>query len=741
MVGTRRRLASLVLAASVAAASLGLAAPTQAAPVPPAPTDDVEVTTTDGEFTYSDPTLADEPTHIVRGTLRVAFVERRNARGSAEVDLDFSIVTARGGSVPIELAEDLPPELANGAIEAQVVADGSAAPQVAEAVVEVPADDEEPVPEGRAHRVYVATLAKTGRFLPPASIASTFDLSILPEWVAEAGGAITDFEVADVRSLSAEATKQSVAELCSMDFPDPSWDAAEALFPGVSFGDRTGNHLIVLHSPACNAQKRVGIGIGTVGESIDSGGWISLLADPALQETTGVHEIGHNFGLLHANAKGCSAVACGSQEYHDLYSVMGFSIDGFAPPALDAVFRDALGITDDGEVSVVTESIAGPTPLSARGATGGRRAIKAIDPLTEESFWIEYRNGSSRDGGSAYGQTAPFAVDEFRFAPGVTITQPGPGGSLDLLAHPRGSVSNGALAAGESWTSPSGAVTVNAEAIEQQLASDMAVRVDIDPDLPLISTEDSPSVARVGTEATAHAVGVQADLTYAWRSNGRDVATGPTYVPVAADQGRVLTLVVTRPGGRKSTSVPVTVGSGRFATAPTPKVSGTSRVAATLTATPGVWSPTATFTYQWFANGAAISGARSTTYKIASTQKGKRISVKVTATRPGYAPTTRSSASTGTVATNTFRAPTPSIRGTRKVGSTLTALHGTWSPVPTTYRYQWYVGSTAISGQTGKTYRPGASRAGKKIRVKITGSRSGYVTATKYSPYTAAIKR
>ncbi len=740
MAGAHRRLVGLALAVCVGTASVGLAAPTQATTTPPATSDDVAVRTSGDEVTYADPALADQPTDTVRGTLRVAFVERRSPKGSTEVELDFTIVTARGDSVPIELAEDLPTDAANGAIEAEVVDDDSGAPQVAQAVVEIPPDDPSPTPAGHDHRAYVATVTKTGGFASAASIRSTYDDVVLPEWITESGGAISSFRVAEVKALAATATKQSVAGLCAMDDPDVVWDAADRLFPGVSFDDDSGNHLVVLNSAACNAQEWVGIGVGTVGTSIDSGGWLSVLADPALQKSTAVHELGHNFGLMHANAKPCSAFSCVSEEYHDVYSVMGFSVDSTDPPALDTIFRDALGITDDDEVTVLTESESEETRLVARGSASGTRAIKVIDPLDGEPFWIEYRDGAVRDTGSAYADSTAFEVDRFRFQPGVTITQPGPDGSIDLLAHPRGATSDGALAPGGFWASPSGAVVVTAGAVDVA-GGTTSVRIDIDSGRLGFSTEGVSAEARVGAVATVDPSTEPVGETYTWQVDGELVATGDSYVPVATDRGRALTIVVQRPSGEQSTSTPVVVGSGRFVAAPTPTISGTVRVASTLTSRPGTWSPAATLGYQWYANGAAISGARSATYAIASTHKGKRISVRVTGNRPGYAAVTRTSASTTTVATNTFSAPTPSITGTRKVGSTLTALRGTWSPTPTTYRYQWYVGSTAISGQTGKTYRPGASRAGKKIRVRVVGTRSGYVTLTKYSPYTAALKR
>lgn len=81
----------------------------------------------------------------------------------------------------------------------------------------------------------------------------------------------------------------------------------------------------------------------------------------------------------------------------------------------------------------------------------------------------------------------------------------------------------------------------------------------------------------------------------------------------------------------------------------------------------------------------------------------------------------------------------PTISGTRRVGSTLTASPGAWTPGSLTYRYQWFRGATSISGATAKTYVLPSSAKGYTIRVRVTASRQGYLSLAKYSAYTAAI--
>jgi hypothetical protein len=96
-----------------------------------------------------------------------------------------------------------------------------------------------------------------------------------------------------------------------------------------------------------------------------------------------------------------------------------------------------------------------------------------------------------------------------------------------------------------------------------------------------------------------------------------------------------------------------------------PTVTGTAKVSKTLAAEKGTWSgyPTPTVSYQWYACSGSIStprsavptsckkitGATKSTFKIASAQKGKFISVLVTGVSAGTSKTTWLSKSTAKV--------------------------------------------------------------------------------------------
>lgn len=85
--------------------------------------------------------------------------------------------------------------------------------------------------------------------------------------------------------------------------------------------------------------------------------------------------------------------------------------------------------------------------------------------------------------------------------------------------------------------------------------------------------------------------------------------------------------------------------------------------------------------------------------------------------------------------------PAPTVSGTAKVGGSLTAVPGTWSPAPVALTYHWYRSGVATTGATSPTYKLTASDVGKSITVRVTGRKTGYATASKTSAPTAAIIR
>ncbi|MFT3942420.1 MAG: leucine-rich repeat domain-containing protein [Ancrocorticia sp.] len=172
----------------------------------------------------------------------------------------------------------------------------------------------------------------------------------------------------------------------------------------------------------------------------------------------------------------------------------------------------------------------------------------------------------------------------------------------------------------------------------------------------------------------------------------------------------------------------------------TPTISGKAKVGETLTAKPGKWTEGAAFTYQWLADGMAIKGATKATLVVKADQVGERISVKVTGSKAGYKPVSKTSAKTGAVAKGTLAAATPTISGKAKVGEKLTATPGKWTS-GTKFAYQWFASGKKIKGATASTFVVTTDQLGERITVKVTGSKAGYVTESTTSAKTAVVAK
>lgn len=336
-------------------------------------------------------------------------------------------------------------------------------------------------------------------------------------------------------------------------------------------------------------------------------------------------------------------------------------------------------------------------------------------------------------------------------------------GNLSLWAWPQ---EGGGTCWGESYgEDEDGEIVTTCESIVVgfgqaiTLSGDLIVEPDPEETLDLTATPTptilgSPVVGQNLTVSAGTWAPAPVALEYQWLSNGAAIAgaTGTTYTLVAADAGKSITVAVT--GSRTGYTTVARTSSPTAAVAaapvpaltatPTPTVSGSPVVGQTLTATPGVWGPApVTLSYQWFSGGSLIAGATSASYKPVAADVGKSITVQVTGSKAGYTTAQRTSVGTAAVAATPLPAlttmPTPKISGTVKVGSKLTAKAGTWKPSKVSLAYQWSRGGTPIAGATKSTYTLVGEDAGQAITVAVTGSKSGYTSATKTSKATKKV--
>jgi hypothetical protein len=173
--------------------------------------------------------------------------------------------------------------------------------------------------------------------------------------------------------------------------------------------------------------------------------------------------------------------------------------------------------------------------------------------------------------------------------------------------------------------------------------------------------------------------------------------------------------------------------------APAPSINGTPRVDRALSVVTGSWMAGVTLGYQWYVGGSAVAGATGTSYSPRARDIGKTVRAAVTGTKTGFPSVTRTSAPTAAVAPGVLAASRPTITGKAKVGRTLVAHHGTWSP-RTTFSYAWYASGKRIKHRTGATLTLAKAQRGKRITVRVTGKKPGYTTVSKTAATTARVR-
>ena len=187
---------------------------------------------------------------------------------------------------------------------------------------------------------------------------------------------------------------------------------------------------------------------------------------------------------------------------------------------------------------------------------------------------------------------------------------------------------------------------------EETMTSGATAVVEARPNTPATGAPTISGTARVGETLTADISGISdadglnnATFSYQWQADGADIAgaTRSTYTLVDADEGKTISVTVSftddrgHEGSLSSADTDAVTAKPNSPATGLPTISGTAQVGETLTAgTSGISDEdgltNVSYSYQWQADGADISGATGSTYTLADTDEGKAVSVMVSFT-------------------------------------------------------------------------------------------------------------
>jgi len=241
-----------------------------------------------------------------------------------------------------------------------------------------------------------------------------------------------------------------------------------------------------------------------------------------------------------------------------------------------------------------------------------------------------------------------------------------------------------------------------------------------------------------------------AKVSYQWVRDGEYIigATSPSYTVKQADLHSMLSvrMVVRAPLHRTRSyeSAQMLVESGHAPSATVhPVITGTAKVGKALKVTTGSWSvPGVRLERQWLRDGVAISGATGASYVLKAADRGKRLSVRITASAPGRANGVSVTAPSAKVAKGDAAKvkKKPKVTGTKRVGKKLKVSKGTWSLKGVKFSYQWLRNGKKISKATKRTYKLKKKDLGKRISVRVTVKKAGYKNAKFVTKKTSKIK-
>jgi PKD repeat protein len=316
-------------------------------------------------------------------------------------------------------------------------------------------------------------------------------------------------------------------------------------------------------------------GLGVVG---GSGAWINQ----ALSTYVVAHEVGHNYGLMHAHSRSCSGLSigpsCTESEYGDPFDTMGGSNHQF-----NAFHKNELAWLTGASIAT-RSSGSGTYTLSPLESGSGLRALQLTTNDSSRTYWVEFRQAIGFDAGLSGNANVMNGV--------LIHIGPSADWGSDLLDMLPGTAtfSDAALDVGDAFTDSSVGLTITTLS---KTANTIVVRVDFGPVVPIASFYFSPTSPNFGqpVQFTDTSSGSPTVWTWAFGDGGVSTVQNPTHIYAAPG---VYTATLTA-GNAQGSSAPVlrqvtvavpTISSLVASPAP-PRPAGTA-MTWTATATGGV---------------------------------------------------------------------------------------------------------------------------------------------------------
>ena len=237
--------------------------------------------------------------------------------------------------------------------------------------------------------------------------------------------------------------------------------------------------------------------------------------------------------------------------------------------------------------------------------------------------------------------------------------------------------------------------------------------------------------------------GVANTYSYQWQSNAGlgfvnlGGQTSLNYTVLKSDEGATLRMLVTAVNEdatvSRASAPTIAVAASPPVNTVAPAISGTAQRGLTLNATQGAWSGVGnSYAYQWQRDPGSgfttIAGASTSTYVPSKSDEGTALRVLVSASNLDSTISQASTATKPVAWSPPANSLLPSISGTQRVGGTLNANPGAWTPADVSFSYSWQradastVSYQSIPSASAASYTLQSADIGQLVRVIVTAT-------------------